>query len=273
MKFTDETAFAAMLIGIMRDVYEKPVSPMLIDLWIASLKPYELAEAQAAFERHITNPDAGQFAPKPADIIRQLQALQPAEGDSGHPGPEEAWGMLMRFVNDERETGLYTEPMRHAWEACDPILKLGDEVGARMCFLETYRKAVKRAQETRTPPKWNLTMGLDVERRKTALQEAVATKRISADYAQSLLPAPVASLEHLAGLLENHSERNRTQPNADPDQPSYRERLRELVAKFRDGQTDEETPVMRTEREQRKALDAQKQQISTLMDERMRGAV
>lgn len=266
MKSTDNATFAVMLTGVMRDVYEKPVSPTLINLWIASLKPYELAEAQAAFERHITNPDAGQFAPKPADIIRQLQALQPAEGDSGHPGAEEAWGMLMRFVNDERETGLYTEPMRQAWEACDPILKLGDEVGARMCFLETYRKAVKRAQETRTPPKWNLTMGSDIERRKTALQDAVATKRISADYTQSLLPAPVASLEHLAGLLEHDG------PKPEPDQPSYRERLRELVAQFRDGQTHEETPAMRAEREQREALEAQKQQIANLMDERMRKA-
>ncbi len=151
MKSTDNATFAVMLTGVMRDVYEKPVLPTLIDLWIASLKPYELAEVNAAFQRHLTNPDTGQFPPKPADIIRQLQARQPAEGDSGHPGPEEAWGMLIRFVNDERETGLYTEPMRQAWEACDPILKLGDEVGARMCFLETYRKALKRAQETRTP--------------------------------------------------------------------------------------------------------------------------
>ena len=155
MKSTDNAPFAVMLTGIMKDVYEKPVSPTLINLWIASLKPYELADVQAAFERYLIDPQVGQFPPKPADIIRQLQALQPDEGDHGHPGPEEAWGMLIRFVNDERET----EPMHHAWEACDPILKLGDEVGARMCFLETYRKALKMAVETRNPPKWSSDYG------------------------------------------------------------------------------------------------------------------
>ncbi len=109
-------------------------------------------------------------------------------------------------------------------------------------------------------------MGSDSERRKTALQEAVAAKRISADYAQSLLPAPVASLEHLAGLLEHDG------PKPEPDQPSYRKRLREMVAKFRTGQADDETPSMQAERKQREALEAQKQQISSLMDERMRKA-
>ena len=109
-------------------------------------------------------------------------------------------------------------------------------------------------------------MGSDVERRKSALEDAVAAKRISADYAQSLLPAPVANLEHLAGLLEHDG------PKPEPDQPSYRERLRELVAKFRTSQADGETPAMRTEREQREDLEAKKQQISNLMDERMRRA-
>ncbi len=270
MKSTDNASFAVMLTGIMKDVYEKPVSPTLINLWIASLKPYELADVQAAFERHLIDPQAGQFPPKPADIVRQLQALQPDEGDgdSGHPGPEEAWGMLIHFANDERETGLYTEPMRQAWEACDPILKLGDEVGARMCFLETYRKAVKRAQETRNPPKWSLSMGSDIERRKSALADAVAAKRISADYAQSLLPAPVASLEHLAGLLEHDGPK----PEPEAGQPTFRQQLRDLVAQLRRGQADDENRAMRAEREQREALEAQKQHIANLMDERMRKA-
>ena len=112
------------------------------------LEGFPLEAIATAFKRHLTAPQAGQFLPKPGDIIRHLPITAT---DDGHSGPEEAWGMLIHFANDERETGLYTEPMRHAWEACDPILKLGDEVGARMCFLETYRKALKRAIETRNP--------------------------------------------------------------------------------------------------------------------------
>ncbi len=254
MKSTDNTTFAVILTGIMRDIYEKPVSPTLINLWIASLQPYALDEVQAAFERHITDPDAGQFPPKPADIIRQLQALYP-ESNSGHPGPEEAWGMLLRFVNDERETGLLTEEMRHAWAICSPILQANDEVGARMCFLETYRKAVQKARSERRGPKWSLTMGTDVERRKAAMEAAVDAGRISADYAQSLLPAPVHSLEHLAGLLEHQ----RSKP--EPGQPRLSARFRELAAQLHRASSMDDSPAVSAEQAHRAEMETRKAQI------------
>lgn len=252
MKSTDEGAFAAIMAKTWR-VYGKSPEGEDVALWFELLEDSPLEAIATAFNRHLKDPDAGRFPPKPADIIRQLQTLQPADGDSGHPGAEEAWGMLLRFVNDERETGLYTEPMRHAWEACDSILKLGDEIGARMCFLETYRKALKQAKEARNPPKWSLTMGSDIERRKMALQRSIEQGRISADYARSLLPAPVASLEHLAGLLEHDG------PKPEPGQPSFRERLRDLVAQFKaDPPDDAQTPAMQAERERHQSVDDRK---------------
>lgn len=254
MKSTDNTTFAVILTGIMRDVYEKPVSPTLINLWIASLKPYDLADVQAAFERHITDPDAGQFPPKPADLIRQLQALYP-ESDSSHPGPEEAWGMLNRLLQDEGETGVLTEEMRHAWAMCSPILQANDEVGARMCFLETYRKAVQKARSERRGPKWSLTMGTDVERRKTALEAAVDAGRISADYARSLLPAPVASLEQLAGLLEHDG------PKPEPSQPRLSARFRELAAQLRRASVMDDSPAVSAEQARRTEMETRKAQI------------
>ncbi|MDQ5910890.1 MAG: hypothetical protein QG599_2987, partial [Pseudomonadota bacterium] len=190
---TDKPAFTGLIAKTWR-FYEKTPTAETVADWFDVLEGLPLEAVAIAFKRHLTDPKAGQYLPKPGDIIRHIPT---ATTDDGHPGPEEAWGMLIHFANDEQETGLYTEPMRQAWEACDPILKLGDEVGARMCFLETYRKAMKQAVETRNSPKRSLTKGSDVERRKSALQEAVAAKRISADYAQSLLPAPVASMDHL----------------------------------------------------------------------------
>jgi hypothetical protein len=169
-----------------------------------------------------------------------------------HPGPEEAWGLLIRFVSDERETGLLTEPMREGWAACSPILELGDEIGARMCFLETYKKALKIARNAGQRAQWSVTMGTDVERRKTALQAAVDARRISLDYAQSLLPAPVASLEHLAGLLEHDG------PKPDAGQPSLSARLQGLAASLRQARADEEQQAMREEQQRRAAIEARK---------------
>ncbi len=176
--------------------------------------------------------------------------MSSAQADDGHPGPEEAWGMLLRFVNDERETGLLTEEMRRAWEACGPILSLGDEVGARMCFLEIYRKALQQVLAERRPPRWGLTLGSDPVLRQQAIEAAVQARRISADYARTLLPAPVASLEQVAGLLE-HSGR---QP--EPGQPSLSARLRALAAQLRASQAEDDNAAMRAEQERRAAIEA-----------------
>ena len=72
MQPTDKTAFGVILTGCLQELYDKPVSPALLNLWFACLQPYPLAEVQRAFERHLVNPDAGQFPPKPADIVRLI---------------------------------------------------------------------------------------------------------------------------------------------------------------------------------------------------------
>ncbi len=51
-------------------------------LYWCALEQFELAEVKAAFQAHLSNPDTGQFMPKPADVMRyvkggtQTQALQ-----------------------------------------------------------------------------------------------------------------------------------------------------------------------------------------------------
>lgn len=253
MLLTDKPAFAAIIAKTWRFYDKTPTGETLSD-WFDVLESFPLEAIATAFKQHLTDPKSGQFIPKPADIVRHLQAHQ-SDDDSGHPGPEEAWGMLVRLIRDEEETGVLTEEMREAWSRCSPILDMGDEVGARMCFLETYRKAVRRAVEARCPPKWSLTMGTNAERRKTALKAAVEAKRISADYAQSLLPAPVASMEHLAGLLEHDG------PKAAPGQPSYAERLRALIANA----CSNSPPVdpMQVEQERNAEIEARKPPLTT----------
>ena len=258
MKSTDSPAFAMALAGCLTEIYDKAVTPALREVWERALDTYNLADVQAALAAHIADPDAGRFPPKPADIIRRLPMTNIDDGHPGHPGPEEAWGLLLRFVTDERETGVYTEPMRQGWEACDPILKLGDEVGARMCFLETYRKALQRAKEARLPPRWQVSMGSDLERRKSALWAAVDAKRLSVDYVSGLLPAPPANLEHVAGLLECGV----TEADPNPDQPSFSQRLRDLAAQMHSDREIEVSAAMQTERAQREALEARKADIA-----------
>lgn len=72
MRIDDFQKFHDGIGGVM-SFYGKSVSAFALDVWWTALKPYDLSAIVDAFNRHLANPDAGQFAPKPADIIRVLQ--------------------------------------------------------------------------------------------------------------------------------------------------------------------------------------------------------
>ena len=72
MRIDDFQKFHDGIAGVM-SFYGKSVSAFALDVWWTALKPYDLQAIVDAFNRHLTNPDAGQFVPKPADIIRILQ--------------------------------------------------------------------------------------------------------------------------------------------------------------------------------------------------------
>ena len=50
----------------------KDVSRFTIDVWWQAMQPFDLEAVQQAFSRHAMNPDSGQFAPKPADVMKML---------------------------------------------------------------------------------------------------------------------------------------------------------------------------------------------------------
>ncbi len=246
MHTTDKPDFTALIAKAWRFYGKQPTGEDVAN-WFELLAAFPLCEVATAFRRHLTDPQQGHYPPKPADIIRHLNPT-----DSGHPGPNEAWGMLVRLLRDEGESGVITEEMRAGWMACSPIFQMGDEVGARMCFLETYQTALQRSKAANLAPHWTLTLGHDPERRKQALQAAVSARRISADYARSLLPAPVANLEEVAGLLEHHHP-------SEPGQMPYRERLRGLIQQANQ-QPDGEAACV-AELERLKAMIDRKNQI------------
>ena len=64
------------LVLVLTDVYElygKECSRGLHALWWEALKGYSITEVRGALSGHVTNPDSGQFLPKPADIRRNLE--------------------------------------------------------------------------------------------------------------------------------------------------------------------------------------------------------
>jgi hypothetical protein len=125
-----------------------------------------------------------------ADILARL--------DDGRPGPEEAWAMIPR---DEATSVVWTEEMSQAWGVAQPLLAEGDQVAARMAFLEHYRGIVQAARDRGQPPRWTPSLGHDPAGREEVLVRAVELGRLSAAHVAGLLPHRDAPHPRLQALL------------------------------------------------------------------------
>lgn len=72
MRTQDKVKFAELLAGVMA-VHSKNVTQMLLDIWWNAMQRYDLDQVREAFNQQTMDPDSGQFCPKPADIVKQLQ--------------------------------------------------------------------------------------------------------------------------------------------------------------------------------------------------------
>jgi hypothetical protein len=71
MKHEDKPAFAQMMIGLS-EYYGRALSEGMIGMYWQGLENFETKAVNEALNRHIRNPDSGQFMPKIADIVKML---------------------------------------------------------------------------------------------------------------------------------------------------------------------------------------------------------
>jgi hypothetical protein len=257
MNSTDKTAFTALIAKTWRFYGKTPTGEDVAD-WFELLESFPLDAVATALKRHLVDPKAGQYLPKPADLIRHLQ---PRAGDDDHPDPDEAWGLLLRLIGDERETGVLTEEMRAGWAACQPILDAGDEVGARKCFLTVYVRHVEDARRHGQRARWTVTLGTCPHLRAQRLTEAVRANRLSRDQMTALLPGPApASLDQVAGLLEG--------PGASEPEAQTAARLRALAALLRAGSAEAEARRAAERQAQREREAERKRAVPDRLDPR-----
>lgn len=172
MSPSDKAEFARAVSATM-EVYAQSVSKEAVAMWWAVLQGYSLDEVKQALTAHLSDPERGRFAPRPADVIAKIP--------TGHPEANEAWAMVASAIGDEGATLVITEPMRTAFFAADALAD--DKIAARMAFLDVYRREIQNAG----PPKWVTTLGHDPYRRDDALEQAVALGRLPRRYADGLL--------------------------------------------------------------------------------------
>mgnify|MGYP001213381104 CR=1 FL=1 len=107
MTETDRKVFLELIADVYA-FYGKPFSRFVGDVWWTAMQPFDLAAVSDALGRHAANPDAGQFLPKPADVVRMLQG-------STQDGALVAWAKVDRAVRQvgTHQSVVFDDPLIH----------------------------------------------------------------------------------------------------------------------------------------------------------------
>ncbi|MFJ5320329.1 hypothetical protein [Pectobacterium parvum] len=143
--------FAELLKATLA-VYGKDSSKSVIRLYWNAVGSFDIGLIRQALSQWITDPDQGRYAPKPADIIRNIQRLT---GRPSWVSANEAWAIALP-AQDEANTLIWTAEIAQAWRVAEPIFSDGDRVGARMAFIAAYDRLVATAQSSGVLPQWTL---------------------------------------------------------------------------------------------------------------------
>lgn len=130
---SDKQEFSEML----RDAYamhDRKLTAGMVKIWLGQLGIYSIEAIRGAFDAYWRT---ARGLPLPSDILKFLP------DPLGHMGPEEAWNQVPKT---EFDCGYVTDQMMAARNAADSSIQRGDMIGARMAFVEAYRREVGQAQ-------------------------------------------------------------------------------------------------------------------------------
>ena len=99
MDDSNKKEFAVLFYGT-GELYDKPVTKNLLQLYFDALKNYSIEQVKEGVSKHALDPKHGTFFPKPADIVRHLQTGEISTEDKALL----AWGQVMREI---RRVGSY----------------------------------------------------------------------------------------------------------------------------------------------------------------------
>ncbi len=108
MKPSDKTRFAQLITDVMA-FYKQDVSTFALSVWWQACERYDFEQVSKALTGHAMDAERGQFAPKPADLVRQLE---------GTPTDRAmlAWGKVLDAVQriGQYADVVFDDPAIHA---------------------------------------------------------------------------------------------------------------------------------------------------------------
>lgn len=108
MNEQDKRAFKELVTNVMA-FYRQDTSPFALQVWWTACQPFSLEQVTKAMSAHAVDADRGQFAPKPADVVKALQGTKTDRARS-------AWGKVMDAMQrvGAYQTVCFDDPVIHA---------------------------------------------------------------------------------------------------------------------------------------------------------------
>jgi hypothetical protein len=168
----EEFQKAMASVGI---AFDKEITKGHLKVYFEALSEYSIDQVKRALSACLKS---CRFFPRPVDII---DAIAEAERPVNAIDANEAWSLALQ-AQDETKTVVWTELIARCWGIALPILEAGDKVGARMAFIEAYKKGDDNG-------KWIASLGTDLNDRALTIQDAIDRKLLPQSQ-EFLLPAP-----------------------------------------------------------------------------------
>ena len=182
-------------------LYERvEIKAVVAEMYWEDLKHLSDEELSQVVQAHRRDPVRGKFFPKPADLLDKFPQ------DLKHPHADVAWAVAVKL--GDGNAAVITNEIKAARDACLPLLKTGDHVGARNAFKAAYEAILARL-EYPAIPMWQVVNANSQNARIDSVQKAKDMGVIGARPAQRLLssgPQPMAKLlssERILSLVPN----------------------------------------------------------------------
>jgi len=108
MQPSDRAPFAQLITDVLA-YYRQDASRFVLDLWWNACQAFELEQVRAALQRHATDSERGQFAPKVADLARILQGTSTDRAALAWGRVHEAMGAVGAY-----QDVVFDDPAIHA---------------------------------------------------------------------------------------------------------------------------------------------------------------
>lgn len=146
MNASDKSKFVSLLTDALA-FYRQDVSPFAMTVWWQACEPFAFEQVAKAMTAHAMDAERGQFAPKPADIVRQLAGTATDRAMLAWGKVHDAMGSVGAYTDV-----VFDDPVIHAviedlggWPKCcrQPI----DELSyLQHRFCEGYRAYAGRGE-------------------------------------------------------------------------------------------------------------------------------